>query len=66
MPAGAGLATWGAIWIDCGGTDTKFVVLGTNATTGDASTTFATIVQVVTEADLGALDHIMNTFDVTG
>ena len=54
------------IWTDCGGTDTKFVVLGTNATTGDASTTYATIVQVVTEADLGALDHIMNTFDVTG
>jgi serine protease Do len=51
------------IWTDCGGTDTKFVVLGTNATAGDTSTTFATIVQVVTEADLGALDHIMATFD---
>jgi serine protease Do len=52
------------IWSDCGGTDTKFVVLGTTAAT-DTSTTFATIVQVVTDADLGALDHIMATFDAS-
>lgn len=50
------------IWSDCAGTDTLFVVLGTTSST-DPSTTFATIVQVVTEADLDALDHIMNTFD---
>jgi serine protease Do len=49
------------LWTDCGGTDTLFVVLGTNDDTG--ATTFGTIVQVVTEADLAALDHIMATFD---
>ena len=51
------------VWSDCGGGDTKFVVLGTNDETGDTSTTYATIVQVVSDADLGALDHIMATFD---
>ncbi len=45
------------LWTDCGDTDTLFVVLGTNDDTG--ATTFGTIVQVVTEADLAALDHIM-------
>ncbi len=50
------------VWFECGGTDTAFVVLEAYPPEGD----FVVLVQVqvVTDADLDALDMILATFDV--
>lgn len=50
------------VFVDCGGTDTvSFVVAATSA---DGSIGVVVMVQVVTEADLEALDTILATFDL--
>lgn len=51
------------VWEDCDSTTAQLIVLATSASAGDGTTTYATVVQVVTEADLEALDHIIATFN---
>jgi serine protease Do len=53
------------VWESCGGTDTLYVVLATDPVAGD-DYVFLTAVQVVTSADLEALDHIFGTFNTVG
>lgn len=50
------------LWVDCGGGDTMLVVLGTEP--ADRSYLTLVLVQVVSNADLSALDAIMNSFIV--
>jgi serine protease Do len=50
------------LWVNCGGTDTKLVVLGSEP--ADRSYLVLVMVQVVTDADLYALDYILNSFIV--
>lgn len=50
------------VWLNCGGTDTLLVVLV--ATPPDASYHTLVMVQVVSDADLAALDQILATFIV--
>ena len=52
------------VWEGCGGTETMYVVLATSPTAGGPYV-FLTAVQVVSEADLGALDHIFATFNTS-
>jgi len=52
------------VWLNCGGTDTAFVNL--EAYPEDKSFVAFVQIQVVTDADLDALDTILATFDVTG
>ena len=52
------------VWTDCGGTDTTLVVL--EAYPAGAQFVVLVQVQVVTDADLEALDTILATFDATG
>ena len=52
------------VWTDCGGTDTALVVL--EAYPAGAEFVVLVQVQVVTDADLEALDTILATFDATG
>ncbi len=51
------------VWLNCGGTDTLLVVLA--ATPPDASYHTLVMVQVVSDADLAALDQILATFVVS-
>lgn len=51
------------IWLNCGGTETLLVVLA--AQPADASYQALIMVQVVSDADLAALDQILNTFIVS-
>lgn len=51
------------VWLNCGGTDTLLVVLA--ATPADASYHTLVMVQVVSDADLAALDQILATFVVS-
>ena len=53
------------LWTDCGGTDTIFVVLGASTVDGSQQVAVLTA-QVVTDADLDALDQAFATFNVTG
>ncbi|MCB9443973.1 MAG: trypsin-like peptidase domain-containing protein [Ardenticatenaceae bacterium] len=48
------------IWTGCGGSDTLFIVIATEPASG--SQTLLVQVQVVTDADLDALDHILASF----
>jgi serine protease Do len=50
------------VWLSCGGTDTAFVSL--EAYPADESFVVFVQIQVVTDADLDALDTILATFDV--
>jgi serine protease Do len=50
------------LWSECGGTETIYIVLAVQPE--DASFLALVTVQVVTDADLDALDTIMNTFIV--
>ena len=50
------------LWTDCRGTDTVVIVL--TAVPEDGAYTAVITVQAVSEADLEALDHIFNTFNV--
>ncbi|MCA9989965.1 MAG: trypsin-like peptidase domain-containing protein [Anaerolineales bacterium] len=50
------------LWVNCGGQGTVYVVLV--VWPEDASYTIVVTVQAVTQADLEALDHILNTFIV--
>jgi serine protease Do len=52
------------VWTECGGTDTAVVVL--EAYPAGAEFVVLVLVQVVTDADLEALDTILATFDATG
>jgi serine protease Do len=52
------------VWTDCGATDTALVVL--EAYPAGAEFVVLVQVQVVTDADLEALDTILATFDATG
>jgi serine protease Do len=52
------------LWDGCGGTDTLYVVLATNPAVG-GDYIYLTAVQVVTSADLDALDHIFGTFNAS-
>jgi len=49
-------------WLNCGGTDTMLVVMV--AEPADLSYSALVMVQVVSDADLDALDHILNSFIV--
>lgn len=51
------------LWLNCGGTDTAFVVL--EAYPPDGQFVVVIQVQVVTDADLDAFDTILTTFDLT-
>ena len=51
------------VWLNCGGTETLLVVLA--ATPADGSYHTLVMVQVVSDADLAALDQILNTFIVS-
>lgn len=51
-------------WTDCGGTDTALVLVA--ATPDDGSFLVYVLVQVVSDADLEALDTIIDTFLVVG
>jgi serine protease Do len=53
------------VWESCGGTDSTYVVLATSPHAG-GSYTYLTAVQVVTSADLDALDHVFATFNTLG
>ncbi|MCA9991231.1 MAG: trypsin-like peptidase domain-containing protein [Anaerolineales bacterium] len=50
------------LWTNCGGQDTLYIVLA--ATPEDQSFVILVAVQVVSDADLDALDHILNSFIV--
>jgi serine protease Do len=50
------------VWLECGGTDTLLVVVV--AEPADGSYSALIMVQVVSDADLDALDRILNTFIV--
>ncbi len=50
------------LWTDCGGQGTLLVVLGTEP--ADRSYLVLVLVQVISEADLEALDYILNSFIV--
>lgn len=50
------------LWQNCGDTDTLFVVVSAKPESGDYSIVVS--IQVVTDADLAALDQILNTFVV--
>jgi serine protease Do len=50
------------LWSDCGGTGSLYIVL--SASPEDQSFIILVTVQVVTDADLDALDHILNSFVV--
>jgi serine protease Do len=50
------------VWTDCVGTDTAIIVL--TAVPEDGSYTATIVMQATSEADLEALDHIFNTFNV--
>ena len=50
------------VWLSCGGTDTLLVVMV--AEPADQSYSALIMVQVVSDADLDALDHILNSFIV--
>ena len=50
------------LWLNCGGTDTAFVVL--EAYPADESFVVLVQIQIVSEADLEAFDTILATFDV--
>jgi serine protease Do len=50
------------LWQDCGGTDTLFVVVSAKPESGAYSIVVS--IQVVSDADLAALDQILNTFVV--
>jgi serine protease Do len=50
------------LWLDCGGSDTLLVVMV--AEPADRSYSALIMVQVVSDADLDALDHILNSFIV--
>jgi serine protease Do len=50
------------LWLNCGGTDTAFVEL--EAYPADESFVVLVQIQIVTDADLDALDTILATFDV--
>ena len=52
------------VYSNCGGTTSKIVVVAAEPATQDYSVLVQ--VQVVTDADLDALDHILNTFVVLG
>jgi serine protease Do len=52
------------IWTNCGGTDTIFVVLGASKQDGSGEVSVITA-QVVTDADLDALDQAFATFNTT-
>ena len=52
------------LWTDCGGTDTIFVVLGASTVDGSQQVAVLTA-QIVTDADLDALDQAFATFNVT-
>jgi serine protease Do len=52
------------VWTDCDGTSTAIVVLA--AVPADGSYTALMLVQIVTDADLEALDRIFQTFNVIG
>ena len=64
VPDAAFLGTY-QLWTDCGGTDTIFVVLGASTIDGSEQVAVLTA-QVVTDADLDALDQAFATFNVTG
>jgi serine protease Do len=49
---------------DCAGQGSVIIVLG--AEPADRSYALVTLIQAVTDADLDALDHILNTFNVVG
>jgi serine protease Do len=49
---------------DCGGTDTRFIVVA--AQPEDGSFTILLTVQVVSQADLNAADRILDSFEVVG
>jgi serine protease Do len=51
------------LWLNCGGTDTAFLVL--EAYPQEADFVVYVQIQIVTDADLEALDVILATFDVT-
>ena len=51
------------VWLNCGGTDTLLVVLA--ATPADGSYHTLVMIQVVSDADLAALDQILATFVVS-
>lgn len=50
------------LWQECGGTDTLYVVVSAKPESGAYSIVVS--IQVVTDADLAALDQILNTFVV--
>jgi serine protease Do len=50
------------LWVECGGGETMLVVLGTQP--ADKSYLVLVLVQVVSDADLYALDYILNSFIV--
>lgn len=51
------------IWQSCGGSATELVAVGAQATSGNYG--LVIVVQVTGEADLKALDQIINTFDIS-
>jgi serine protease Do len=53
------------VWTNCGGTATSFWVLGASTIDGSEKVAVLTA-QVVTDADLDALDQAFATFNVTG
>ena len=53
-------AGYSDLWTGCGGTDTLFLVIAVKPASG--SQTLLVQVQVVTDADLEALDHILASF----
>ncbi len=55
-------AGWYDLWLNCGGTDTTFLVL--EAYPPEEDFVVLVQIQIVTDADLEALDMILATFDV--
>jgi serine protease Do len=53
-------------WTDCGGTGASYVVLSARPIEGQTDFLILVEVQIVTEADLEALDQILNSFQVVG
>jgi hypothetical protein len=54
------------IFFDCGGTDTKYVVLAAVPSVNPSALLAMVEVQIVSDRDYEALDHVLNSFQVIG
>jgi serine protease Do len=54
------------LWTVCGGTDASYIVLSARPKEGQTDFLILVEIQIVSDADLDALDQILNSFEVVG